>query len=322
MRPFGSARDYNVDFDQTGLSAAARVRAGPAGVHIFDRISGLNVLFDEVRVPASRWTPAPRSVSVALTNACDLSCPHCYAPKTPGSLRMRQLVRWLNELDQNGCLGVGFGGGEPTLFRDLPRLCRHVARETGLAVTMTTHGHWRDPSLAAELEGNVHFIRVSMDGIMDTYESIRGRPFGAFRNNIRRIGAVCPFGINFVVNAATFRDLDAAVDLAGKWGARQFLLLPQQRTAVQPGIDQETSEALARWVDGYRGPVLLAVSEDAMAGLPICDPFSEEPGLRGYAHIDAHGTLKRSSYTSEGVRIDDQGVMHALALLNEGGTGS
>jgi hypothetical protein len=96
-------------------------------------------------------------------------------------------------------------------------------------------------------------------------------------------------------------------------------LLPQQPTARQSGIDDRTVHALAQWIDSYRGRVPLAVSEDAAAGLPICDPFSAESSLRGYAHIDARGTLKRSSYASEGEPIGEQGVIHALEILNAGG---
>ena len=49
-----------------------KVRAGPAGIHVFDRATGTNLLIDEARVPPTMWSPTPRSVSVALTNACDL----------------------------------------------------------------------------------------------------------------------------------------------------------------------------------------------------------------------------------------------------------
>jgi hypothetical protein len=109
-----------------------KVRLGPSGVHLFNRATGLNVLLDEVQVPASSWAAAPRQVAVALTNACDLACPHCYAPKSPAALNFQRLTGWLKELDAHGCLGVGFGGGEPTLYRRFTELCRYTAQETGL----------------------------------------------------------------------------------------------------------------------------------------------------------------------------------------------
>jgi hypothetical protein len=51
-----------------------KVRRDRAGVHAFDRATGLNVLFDQVAVPEQKWAEAPRHLAIALTNACDLHC--------------------------------------------------------------------------------------------------------------------------------------------------------------------------------------------------------------------------------------------------------
>jgi pyruvate-formate lyase-activating enzyme len=293
-----------------------KVRAGPCGIHIFNRTTGTNLLIDEAKVPAAMWAAAPRQISVALTNACDLRCPHCYAPKHPAKLNSEHLIPWLDELDANGCLGVGFGGGEPTLHPDLPRLCRHATEKTGLAVSFTTHAHRLSDRLAADLSGNVHFIRVSIDGVDATYEMLRGRSFSSLRSRFDTIRRLAPFGINFVVNALTMPDLDAAVALAIKVGATQFLLLPEQAVRGHGGIDNYTSQTLRRWVNSYQGAVPLSVSEAGSVGLPTCDPLMAETGLRAYAHIDASGMLKRSSYNDEGgVLIGAGGVMQALKKL-------
>src|SRR5690606_29974873 len=150
-----------------------KIRYGPCGIHLFSRDSGLNVLLDEQVPPRETWAKAPRHVSVALTNACDLSCSYCFAPKTPLALPYAALVGWLRELDEHGTLGVGFGGGEPTLFPQFARLCAEVAQTTGLAVSFTSHGHHLKRSLLDELKGHVSFIRLSMDGVGETYSRLR-----------------------------------------------------------------------------------------------------------------------------------------------------
>jgi len=121
-----------------------KVRAGPSGIHVFNRMTGLNILLDEVRVPPALWARAPRQVSIALTNACDLACSYCFAPKDPAVLAFEQVTDWLDELDANGCLGIGLGGGEPTLHPRLVELCQYATQHTRLAVTLTTHGHRLD----------------------------------------------------------------------------------------------------------------------------------------------------------------------------------
>jgi MoaA/NifB/PqqE/SkfB family radical SAM enzyme len=308
-----------MDAQRIARATWTKTRAGPDGLHLFDRTTGWNVLLDEVRVPPAMWSAAPRQISVALTNSCNLSCPHCYAPKHAAKLPRQPLLSWLRELDAHGCLGVGFGGGEPTLYRGFARLCRSTVDSTGLAVTFTTHGHTFNGRLASELAGCVHFIRVSMDGVGARYETLRGRTFSSFCEHLRVIRDVAPFGINFVVNALTLQDLDAAVTLAGNQGAAELLLLPEQPVRGRGGIDATTTEALQRWVRSYQGEVRLSVSEAGACGLPTCDPLPGERGLRAYAHIDASGVLKRSSYDSVGVHIGPEGVMRTLQTLSDTG---
>lgn len=297
------------------LRTHLKVRSGPDGIHFFDRSTGMNLLIDEAQVPRSLWAAAPRHVSIALTNECDLKCPHCFAPKHPAALDSGFLLAWLDELDANGCLGIGFGGGEPTLYDDLPLICGQVTCKTGLAVTLTTNAHHLHDQLAAELNGSLHFIRISMDGVGATYEMLRGRSFSTLLGRLDTVRELAPFGINYLVNSRTISDLDAATALAAEAGAVEFLLLPEQRVNGWGGIDYQTSQALQNWVNSYRGTIPLRVSEAGADGLPTCKPLQQETGLRAYAHIDASGVLKRSSFDNSGQFIGDGGVIQALKSL-------
>ncbi|WP_313298475.1 radical SAM protein [Diaphorobacter sp.] len=290
-------------------------RIGPNGVHIFDRHSGLNVLLDELCPNEAFWSKSPRQVSIALTNVCDLHCGYCYAPKHRASLRTDQVLDWLKELDAEGCLGIGFGGGEPTLHPDFVNICKRAAAETQLAVTFTTHGHRLSPQLVQRLKGAIHFVCVSVDGVGRTYEQQRGKQFASLLRGIESIATLSPFGINVVVNERTVLELDAISELATKVGASELLLLPQQATAVVTNMDGVVGRALQDWVSNYGGKVRLAVSEAGASGLPTCDPLPNELGLRAYAHIDASGILRTSSYAPVGAMIGGAGVMSAFKKI-------
>jgi len=225
------------------------------------------------------------------------------------------LIGWLHDLDTNGCLGVGFGGGEPTLYKHLVQLCQRVVNETGLAVTFTTHAHRIDGDLVAALKGTVHFVRVSMDGVGATYEKMRGRPFTALCSRLEILRTLAPLGMNFVVNANTAPDLDGAIGLASEVGATEFLLLPEQPVHGKGGIDVLTLRSLHKWIREYRGRVPLAISEVGVDAASTYPTFVNETSLRAYAHIDASGVLKRSSYDHDGANIGPEGVMGALRQL-------
>ncbi|MEB1300224.1 radical SAM protein [Xanthomonas campestris pv. campestris] len=290
-------------------------RIGPNGVHLFDRVSGLNVLLDELRPKEAIWSTSPRQVSIALTNVCDLHCAYCYAPKHKASLHTDQVLGWLKELDTEGCLGIGFGGGEPTLHPDFVDICKRVAGETQLAVTFTTHGHRLTPQLVEHLKGSVHFARISVDGVGRTYEQQRGKQFASLLRGMDSIATLSPFGINVVVNERTVVELDAMSELAQKVGASELLLLPQQATTAVASMDGVVGRALQDWISSYRGKVRLAVSEAGAPGLPTCDPLPDERGLQAYAHIDASGMLRASSYSPACVKIENSGVLSALKRL-------
>jgi len=292
-----------------------KLRCGPSGLHFFNRVTGLNVLFDDVLPPASLYSRAPRQVSIAITNRCDLACAHCYAPKSLDELQFDSIVRWLTELDAHGTLGVGFGGGEPTLYPDFARLCQCLAHKTRLSVSFTTHGHQIDDVLVESLRGSVNFIRVSMDGVGATYESIRRRSFTELLSRLKQVRSISRFGINVVINEHTLPDLDDVAIVAGDIGACELLLLPQVPIRGIPAISSDDMQSLRQWVDSYRGPLKLCINESSAEGFPTCDPLFKEPGLRAYAHIDAKGVLKPSSYSDIGLSLNDGSVLQALDQL-------
>ncbi len=268
-------------------------------------------------MPPNLWSRSPRQVSIALTNACDLKCAFCYAPKVSAILETSIICRWLVELGDHGCLGVGFGGGEPMLHPALPVLCDFATQSTRLAVTITTHGHQITEPLAEALSGNVNFIRLSVDAVGSEYERIRGRSFGSLRKKICLIRTVSPFGINCVVNSMTVNSLNAISQFAAHEGAQEILLLPQRQTDKVPGADSATMEKLRSWINSYHGPLQLSISEEAAEGLPVHMNCSAERGLMSYVHIDAKGNLKRTSFDSLGVPIGQGSILEAVEVLSQ-----
>jgi MoaA/NifB/PqqE/SkfB family radical SAM enzyme len=294
---------------------SVKLRGDSQGVHIFNRNSGLNILLDEVIPPSDTWATAPRYVSIALTNACELQCPFCYAPKTSARLDPDQVVSWVEELDADGCLGVGFGGGEPTAHPRFPEICARTALSTSVAVTLTTHGHRFTDALAQELRGSVHFIRVSVDAIDEHYERIRGRSFDALRERIGVIAGLSPFGINMVVGDDTIAGINAVATFAAEVEAAELLLIPQHATAGAPALSHAGTRWLAAWIRDYRGPVRLAISRAGTPdGIPLADPFSLEDPLAAHAHVDASGSLRPDAYSELAVPVRSS-IMSALAEL-------
>ena len=276
-----------------------------------------NILIDECLLPKSEWSLAPRQVSIALTNICNLHCEFCYAPKNKASLEFESLKKWIKELDQLGTLGIGFGGGEPTLYPDFSKICEYTANETDLAVTFTTHGHRLTDTLLSHLEGNVHFIRISIDGVGATYEKFRGRKFDKLIERIERARQITSLGFNVVINDSTILELDQVTAIAEKFDISEVLLLPQQATENVKSLSKDSYEQMMKWIEGYGGETRLTISDIGLESNFICNPLSRESGLNAYAHIDALGFLKASSYSNIGQQIGEKSILDVLQLLRE-----
>ncbi len=258
---------------------------------------------------------APRQVSIAVTNACDLTCAYCYAPKHRAHLDPKRLCEWIVELDDAGTLGIGFGGGEPTVYRHITDVCIYAAEHTGLAITMTTHGHKWNADLVSRLKDALNFVRISVDGTGATYERLRGRSFAELRVRLDLIAEGFPFGLNCVVNAETVGQLTAVADLAAEHGAAELLLLPERPTAIGRGAPRDVLDQLETWVLSYSGSVPLTISEDAAISMPTAVALPNETGLRSYAHLDASGIVHASSYSEAGQKVGEDGVLAAFGRL-------
>lgn len=296
---------------------ACSVRFCEAGIHLFDRVTGLNVLIDEVDVADSQLSLAPRYLSVALTNACELHCAYCYAPKHAAMIDANLAVAWAVELGRAGCLGIGFGGGEPTAHPRFAEICQQIATTTAMAVTFTTHGHRMTRKQADTLRGSVHFSRLSVDGVGATYERLRGRSFADVTTAARLLRSIAPLGINTVVNASTIAELDRVARFAVDVGASELLLLPQQPTRAVPGISLADADTLVTWIRHSEYPLRLAISrsglEERAGGVDIVP--GERP-MDAHLHVDATGVLRPDAYSAVGVAIEDS-ILSAVRALRE-----
>jgi MoaA/NifB/PqqE/SkfB family radical SAM enzyme len=291
-----------------------KVRKESRGLHFYDRITGLHILADEVRIPGEDQDEGPEVISIAVTNVCDLSCAFCYAPKSRHALSVPEIIHWCRELDQLGTLEVAFGGGEPTLFNGLAEACRTIWTETTLGISITTHGHHLNEQLWKSLKGFVSIIRVSIDAPEPLYSSIRGLPLAGVIKNIRQMEAQVPIGINTVVNTQTLGGLDELAVIVRDLGAVDWLLLPEIKDGKFTLSDSEW-QRLDNWIISHSHDLNLRTTSNAKPYLS--GPFLLDDALEDYAHISADGYLRRCSYGSTGISLRNRpSMLVALRELN------
>jgi MoaA/NifB/PqqE/SkfB family radical SAM enzyme len=122
----------------------------------------------------------PTSIVLMLTERCNARCVHCDIWKNRGGEATPSVDRWKELLaDLAAWLGpaqVVLSGGEALLRPYTPELMAY-ATARGLLVELLTHGYWLDQSrIEAAVLTDPWRITLSVDGIGDLHNLVRGRP--------------------------------------------------------------------------------------------------------------------------------------------------
>ncbi len=181
---------------------------------LFDRHSGLNVLLEgDETAPLRRL--APRTLLIAVTNFCNLTCPFCYrALSAPSLWRYDDLLAFCQEADAWGVLEVAFGGGEPLIFPCWQDFIQELYETSRLCINFTTNGTLLTESFLRAIQGRSGQIRLSIYHDNHWQESIQLLA----RTQAR-------FGINWLITPDVLRSMETIFGQLLESGVRDFLFL-------------------------------------------------------------------------------------------------
>ena len=146
----------------------------------------------------------PFILGLVITDICNLACKHCRVANIyHTSMSFDTIQRHLTEQYAAGIRYLYLEGGEPYLWRDrdfhLADIVR-FAKQTGyFRVHVYTNG-------TAPLDKTPDFTWVSIDGIGEIYEKIRGIKVDRVLNHIRSYDG--RYGIVYTVNTINYRHID------------------------------------------------------------------------------------------------------------------
>src|SRR6266536_883418 len=154
-----------------------------------------------------------RVLQIHPTLRCNLKCPHCYSSSSPeeeGELSLDLLRQTLTDAFAEGYNAVGVSGGEPLMFSSLYGVLGH-ARSLGMAATVTTNGLLLDQKRLQELRPLVDLIAISLDGVEESHNRMRGNPraFELMKRHLEDVrNANVKFGFIFTLTMHNLHDLE------------------------------------------------------------------------------------------------------------------
>ena len=178
-------------------------------------------------------------ISWNTTQACNISCVHCYrdaGTKRADELDTAEGKKLLSEIAKAGFKIMILSGGEPLLRPDIYELIAH-ASSSGMRPVLGTNGMLITPEVASKLKAaGLACAGISLDSQDKAkHDWFRGSA-GAWEETLRGIDACraagLPFQIHTTVMTWNEEEITAITDLAVKLGARAhhiFFLVPTGR---------------------------------------------------------------------------------------------
>jgi MoaA/NifB/PqqE/SkfB family radical SAM enzyme len=147
----------------------------------------------------------PLIAGLDITYDCNLSCRHCnVTERETDDMTFEDVTSILDSLYKDGGRTVYFEGGEPFLWRDgdydLESLVSHANKMGFLTTVVYTNGTF-------PLETSADTVFISVDGLKETHDWVRGKSFDRIMKNIRESNHPSLF-INSIINCNNKDDLE------------------------------------------------------------------------------------------------------------------
>ncbi len=194
----------------------------------------------------------PISCHFELTYQCNLHCIHCYiVRKKTAELTTREIITYLKQLKNVGCLHLIFTGGEPFLRKDIFEILEH-ARSLDFDIRIFTNGTLIDKRAAIKIRKIVpSAVEISLYGLKNTHEKIT-RMQGSFAKTINAIAKLIEMGVNVLVKTTVLQ-----YNVHELWKLRQFV----KHTLKAQFLDSKGLYRIFPCDDASTGPLHHALSD-------------------------------------------------------------
>jgi radical SAM protein with 4Fe4S-binding SPASM domain len=247
---------------------------------------------------------APFLVVWNFTNACNLSCKHCYQSSgnkpTPDELTAEEKMKAVDEMADAGVAYISLSGGEPLFMKDVFEVGKRIA-EKGMGFAIATNGTMLTKETAQKLkDSGCCYVQISLDGTRKTHDEFRGFS-GAFDKTVQGIRNSVNAGllteVSMTVTKDNLNEVEDIIDLTEELGASTFMhynFIPSGRGKdiidkdLSPEEREELLNFLAEECDKRDISVLstapqfsriMASGEYASSSLTHFDSISQQEGM-------------------------------------------
>lgn len=245
----------------------------------------------------------PILAGIKLTHRCTLRCRQCpYWQRPVPDLKWEQVKETLRNLYLEGVRILILEGGEPFLWQDDGHKLNDIVKEAKkyfYCVGITTNG-------TLPLETDADNIWVSVDGLKETHDRLRGRSFDKIVQHIRQSSHPRIFA-NITINKLNYLELPdlvryltplvkgITIQFFYPYSESEDLLLTWEERA------KALDDLIALKKEGYPLSDSVLALEKLKNNAWVCEPWM-------LANVEPDGTIHKGCYLNK--RTDDQDPCH------------
>ncbi|MFQ5976346.1 MAG: radical SAM protein [Candidatus Hydrothermarchaeales archaeon] len=168
--------------------------------------------------------PSLRYLQLHITEKCNLNCAHCYlGEKNQKDMKLSTIVDVLEEFSHYG-FKVLITGGEPLLHKNFWEVLK-LAGELSLRVEVLTNGTLITPEVALGLSKYADQVQISLDGMRESHEAIRGRKtFEATVEGLKNASNFLPVSCATMIHSGNLKEFDSMDGLLKEIGVNEWIL--------------------------------------------------------------------------------------------------
>ena len=232
-----------------------------------------------------------------ITQACNLTCQHCYqnAHRRPDAdeLTTEEKCNLIDQMGEEFVPFVAFAGGEPLVAPDLWQVLERCCQR-GLHVTLATNGTLLTPEMCARLkDANVKYVEVSLDSIdPEVHNAFRGQP-KAWERSVQGIRNCVATGIRTgmatCLTRQTAHKVDDTIQFALDLGCKvfshfNFIPVGRGKEIMEEDLTPGQRELLLRRLQEHLTEGKITIVSTAPQFGRSCITYGPEEGLFATGH--------------------------------------
>lgn len=189
------------------------------------------------------------SVVLNITDNCNSRCITCNAwrKKSTNELTTDEVIDILHQLSNLNISDIYFGGGEPLLRYDLPKLIQKSKKSGFDRISIITNGLLLNKrKIETLLKSGITAIGISLDGIGDTHDMIRGIK-GAYERSSSALKTITKLRdngypyldiwISTTLMRINIHQIERIIEMCNQLNVRMFLNLLDTSPYFFSGVD-------------------------------------------------------------------------------------